>query len=1022
MADGTAAEASATSTPLSCPVTPPQPAAAEASWTEWPEVFAALSPCLCVCFGEAFLRYTLEDQADGLPLAVLDARADLQVVFSTYSLGLSTGWTRPLLQGKKELKWLRLPQVLQAALNSQAWETLERLRARLAQHEAGKPLPEAATVLLMSLTPSGIPFWNIVHASPVPPTSRHGGACHYLLLVMIQLEAPIDRELLEGPHAKIELATATAAVARGELNGALAGHNADPGSRHPHPALGALAQAVESVRTVLVHLHEDAREAGGYVPKLGWPCVEAFDKLHTLGKIRPETQAELIKAWELKEEDMPQALSGTIPVDVTCFVSDPNGVDCPLVYISAPFEELTGYSRLWALGRNWRFLNPSGCDLFEELNRSELSRISRFVQQTEAGCMLSLLLMTRADGRHFWSVLYLEHVYPTAEGPGGQHGPRYIFNALTRATLQQDALDMVVLQELAGANTGGIALERLRYLLREKEKSFTPSRQAVRDLLFEVCTAWLREVGRRIERFWELGHFVPKVGLAPTASFSAYWPLLVDSLASFLNEVIGLDSAKQKQLRANIPPDGSEVAYSVSDPHGVDCPQVFMMPQYQELTGYDSAFGLGRNWRYLLPAARDLNEVCNAEEAERAPAQVGLRPTFALLLLQRSGGERYWTICCTQRGQVGSQDYLLRAMIELHGIPMPSWLVDATRLLDAAAPDEEALARERLESFRAPMRALRARLTARLPKALRLAAEDSSGVGALPRLAAEFQKALAEALGPFCRQEAAKKSEARGCGGRAAASSRPSLEHLVDSRAKASAESDMPGSPSTRRSASASPGASPAATRASASSPPVAAAVVSDLEGEEPGPVPDAAGASAAATEGRAPDSAADAGAVDKPMAQPAAPGGAPPERRFVRTLHRLGNAGGGAGSGASRDTFTLQEGAAEEGGCGWQGAVSGSLSVVAPDSSGRVRSLCSAVEAETAALGGLSASSTADSVSLRAAAATSATPRGRPAAVPKAVRGLLDKGWSAAEISDLLGLEASTVTQLLAGTETPGP
>ncbi len=37
----------------------------------------------------------------------------------------------------------------------EAWETLERLRARLAQHEAGKPLPEAATVLLMSLTPSG---------------------------------------------------------------------------------------------------------------------------------------------------------------------------------------------------------------------------------------------------------------------------------------------------------------------------------------------------------------------------------------------------------------------------------------------------------------------------------------------------------------------------------------------------------------------------------------------------------------------------------------------------------------------------------------------------------------------------------------------------------------------------------------------------------------------------------------------------------------------------------------------------
>ena len=41
-----------------------------------------------------------------------------------------------------------------------------------------------------------------------------------------------------------------------------------------------------------------------------------------------------------------------------CAVSDPNAEDCPLVFISRGFEDLTGYPAEFACGRSCRFLQP----------------------------------------------------------------------------------------------------------------------------------------------------------------------------------------------------------------------------------------------------------------------------------------------------------------------------------------------------------------------------------------------------------------------------------------------------------------------------------------------------------------------------------------------------------------------------------------------------------------------------------------------------------------------------------------
>nr|AHZ63924.1 phototropin [Nephroselmis olivacea] len=84
-------------------------------------------------------------------------------------------------------------------------------------------------------------------------------------------------------------------------------------------------------------------------------------------------------------------------------ISDPHLPDCPIVFASDAFLELTGYSREEVLGRNCRFLQGPDTD-------KRAVRETRKALDTNTECTVRLLNYTK-QGRPFWNMLTMAPVF-----------------------------------------------------------------------------------------------------------------------------------------------------------------------------------------------------------------------------------------------------------------------------------------------------------------------------------------------------------------------------------------------------------------------------------------------------------------------------------------------------------------------------------------------------------------------------------------------------------------------------------
>jgi PAS domain S-box-containing protein len=80
-------------------------------------------------------------------------------------------------------------------------------------------------------------------------------------------------------------------------------------------------------------------------------------------------------------------------------ITDPSLQDNPIVYASAGFLELTGYSRDQVLGRNCRFLQGT------ETDRTKVTKISKAIAKGEDVTVTFVNYM--ADGTPFWNKLFI---------------------------------------------------------------------------------------------------------------------------------------------------------------------------------------------------------------------------------------------------------------------------------------------------------------------------------------------------------------------------------------------------------------------------------------------------------------------------------------------------------------------------------------------------------------------------------------------------------------------------------------
>lgn len=271
---------------------------------------------------------------------------------------------------------------------------------------------------------------------------------------------------------------------QGQLNGLLDENDLDGGEEEPpsREKLKIWLSHCENGEAVLKDLEENApalseaaENIGDHVcPKIGDEAVDEFLAKDRLHKILAASKEDMGKNFALDAksskdtgDDANQAYG------IAMAVSDPNAEDCPLVFVSSGFEDLTGYPSKFVTGRSCRFLQPTSKVLNDGINLNDRKLMRHFSTEIQpVGSMIvNLLLNERQTGERFWNLLRMQYV--------SVDGKEYIFAVQT--TLEA-FMPKLLKKRINGysKNTGIVeslgpfihALEKMREEIRNAE--FTP--------------------------------------------------------------------------------------------------------------------------------------------------------------------------------------------------------------------------------------------------------------------------------------------------------------------------------------------------------------------------------------------------------------------------------------------------------------------------------------------------------------------------------------------------------------------
>ncbi|OTB14501.1 hypothetical protein K445DRAFT_62776 [Daldinia sp. EC12] len=110
------------------------------------------------------------------------------------------------------------------------------------------------------------------------------------------------------------------------------------------------------------------------------------------------------------------------PIDASCalVMCDLYQEDCPIIYISDPFTELTGYSHSEVIGLNCRFLQAPGGRVGKQsarkhVNKDTLKKMKRAVERNEE--LAVEVVNFKKNGARFVNVLTMIPVYWDSQTP-----------------------------------------------------------------------------------------------------------------------------------------------------------------------------------------------------------------------------------------------------------------------------------------------------------------------------------------------------------------------------------------------------------------------------------------------------------------------------------------------------------------------------------------------------------------------------------------------------------------------------
>ncbi|CAK0861358.1 unnamed protein product [Prorocentrum cordatum] len=471
----------------------------------------------------------------------------------------------------------------------------------LSEEDRGAPVEPAVTakppaedlcapraVLLVGATASGEAAWQLTFTFRAQLGTRHF-AVHVPVLLAPQVPgllwpcpgAPLASELLVD-HAVVQAALGRLRSSIGSWGG---GEGAEDLVEAASAACSALGEALAP---------GSACEGHHFVPRLGSACRVPLDSLRAWQQGFAGMEAAVTAGWARPDPSLlPHGAARGQPAaaglhGAACWVSDPSEPDCPLVYVSRGFEDLTGYWQAFALGRNVRFVQPKDRGRNRRYNGPELARIRRFCEHgrdDDQAKFVTVLLCESATGQLVWTMLYMQCV---AEPGEGGHKP-YVFGLLIPLWLQTEVIDKVLGREWTDQNATSLADLRARLL--EQYASFDHAKEALHSLADRVLQQWV----------FRHGGAAPPVGISAARRFARRCS----------GGAAGLVSREPRWVR------GASVAFAIVDPEALDCPLVHAGPGLTELTGYSADELLSRNVRVLQPSSPAISRAANGDQPSR---------------------------------------------------------------------------------------------------------------------------------------------------------------------------------------------------------------------------------------------------------------------------------------------------------------------------------------------------------------------------------------------------------------------
>ncbi|XP_078160017.1 phototropin 2 [Carex rostrata] len=409
-------------------------------------------------------------------------------------------------------------------------------------------------------------------------------------------------------------------------------------------------------------------------------------------------------------QELKDALSN---LQQTFVVSDATKPDCPIMYASAGFYSMTGYSVKEVIGKNCRFLQGP------ETDKEEVAKIRDAVQNGKSFC--GRLLNYRKDGIPFWNLLT---VTPIRDDKG-------------------QVIKFIGMQVEVSKYTEGLSDKKLRpnelpvslirYDARQKEKALSSMTEVVQTVKHPRRSQPELELPIKIHEPEKLGtvdspqrtnsdakSFFKSPGrLTPLHDFKSESPHHTTRKSVRLS-LIGFKSRKgslaevpvsnveaapemlmtkevqrteswdrverEKDIRQGIDLattlERIEKNFVITDPRLPDNPIIFASDSFLELTEYTREEILGRNCRFLQGPETDQGTVTKIREAIRDQREITVQ-----LINYTKSGKKFWNLFHLQpmRDQKGEVQYFIGVQLDGsdHVEPLRNRLSEQTELQSA---------------------------------------------------------------------------------------------------------------------------------------------------------------------------------------------------------------------------------------------------------------------------------------------------------------------------------------------------